>query len=366
MASEVSLPCRPRVAFWQGRRVGVTGGGGFLGYQLVCQLRALGAEVRLLSLPPPASHPLWRRQDVTCYWGDVRDAALVRRALAGCEIVFHTAAVIAFAGPARAQMAAVSQLGTQHVLAALDRGARLVHTSSVVTVGASRQPQPVCEETPFPTELLALDYVRSKRRAETLVLAAAGEKDVVIVNPTFLLGPEDYGPSDLGRWWLRFWKGRAPVALPGGINLVDVRDAACGHLLAAEWGRPGRRYLLGGEDRTFVALGRELAAVARLRPRAFLRLPVCLLGPVAAAATCLAWCSGKTPFPSFQHARLGRYYWFARSTRACQELGYQPRPLADSLRDTYHWFRQRYDLRPRPLNAWWLRPELEEPPARAA
>jgi dihydroflavonol-4-reductase len=344
----------PDPVWWRGRRVCVTGGSGFLGWHLVEQLRALGARVRLLALPPGAAHPLTGCPDVECFWGDVRDAALVRRAVAGCDVIFHTAAVVAFSGPALRLMDTVGREGTRNVLAA-GREARIVHTSSSMAVGGSCHPEPLTEDSPFLAETLALTYVRSKRQTEALALEASGRQDVVIVNPSFLIGPQDYGPSELGRFCLRFWKGRIPLALPGGINVVDVRDAARGHILAAEHGKSGRRYLLGGEDRTFVQLMAELAQVAGLRLRVLLRLPPFLLGPVAASATVLAWLRRRPPYPSLQQARLGRYYWFVRSDRARRELGYQPRPLAECLTDTYRWFETRRTLRRCWFNAWWLR-----------
>jgi dihydroflavonol-4-reductase len=352
----------PDPAFWHGRPVCVTGGSGFLGQHLVEQLLALQARVRVLSLPPRADHPLLRRPAVEWVQGDVRDPSAVRRAVAGCELVFHTAAVVAFSGPALRAMDAVGLEGTRNVLAAAGRAARVVHTSSVVAVGGSRNGEPLSEDSPFPNDTLALPYVRSKRAAEALALEATGRQDAVVVNPCFLVGPADHGPTDMGRLCLRLWKGRLPLALPGGINVVDVRDVARGHILAAERGRSGRRYILGGQDCTFRRLQADLAAAAGLRPRGLPRLPGFLVRPLAAAATALSWLQGKPPSLSLQHARLSRYYWFARSDRARRELGYQARPLAECLADTYRWFCSRKDLRPRRLNAWWMRPQ----PAAAA
>jgi dihydroflavonol-4-reductase len=345
----------PDPASWRGRPVCVTGGSGFLGFHLVEQLRALGARVRILSLPPEATHPLAGCSELECFWGDVRDAALVRRAVVSCEVIFHTAAVVAFSGPALRLMDSIGREGTRNVLAAAGQGTRIVHTSSIMAVGGTRTGEPLTEASPFPDATLKLAYVRAKRQAEALALEAADRQDVVVVNPAFLIGPRDYGPSEMGRFCLRFWKGRMPLALPGGINVVDVRDVALGHILAAERGRSGRRYILGGEDRTFAELMAALATVAGLRPRAVPRLPAFLLGPTAAVTTALAWLRGRPAYPSWQHARLGRYLWYARSVRARHELGYRPRPLAECLTDTYHWFQERNDLRRRWLNAWWMR-----------
>jgi dihydroflavonol-4-reductase len=342
--------------FWRDRHVCVTGGGGFLGYHLVEHLLTLQARVRVLALPPRRNHPLIGQAKVDCLFGDIRDGALVRKAVAGCDVVFHTAAVVAFSGRAKKDMEAVSQEGTRNVLAAVDRGTRVVHTSSIVTVGGTPTGKALTEASPFPHDTLNITYVRAKRAAEELALQAGGRQDVVVTNPCYLVGPQDYGPSDMGRFCLRFWKGRLPLALPGGINLVDVRDVAWGHLLAAEHGLRGQRYILGGEDFTFADFMGLLAQVGGLRPRWLPRLPRFLVKPVARGATALAWLAGRRAYPSLEHARLSRYFWFARSDRAFEELGYHPRPLLSCLADTYQWFASRKNLRPRWLNAWWVRP----------
>src|SRR5262249_22116390 len=151
------------------------------------------------------------------------------------------------------------------LLAACEREARVVHTSSVVAVGATMSRRILDEESPFELGDLRIDYVHAKRNAEQVALAAAASgKDVVVVNPAYLLGPDDLEPSVIGRFCVRFWRGLMPLAPPGGINLVDVRDAALGHLLAAERGLAGRRYILGGENHSFASLMQLLTAPAGL------------------------------------------------------------------------------------------------------
>src|SRR5262245_23531307 len=229
----------PDPAFWAGRPVCVTGGPGFLGYHLVRPLRELGAAVRVFGLRPPEGHPLWGRPDVEVHVADLADATSLRRALAGCSVVFHVAGLVADSGPAVRRMHAVNVEGTRNVLAAADRTTRVVHTSSVVAVGASTDGRPLDEDSPFNLEGVDFPYVHSKREAERVALA--GGRDVVVVNPAYLIGPDDHELSVMGRLCTRFWRGRLPVTLPGGLNLVDVRDVARGHLLAAERGAAGRR-----------------------------------------------------------------------------------------------------------------------------
>ena len=349
-----------RQGFWAGRRVCVTGGTGFLGYQLVHQLLAEKARVRVVALPPPSSHPLHLLPEVETAYGDIRDAALVRRAVADCDVVFHTAGLVAVWGPALKRMYAVHVEGTRNVLAGASPDARIVHTSSIVTVGASGNGTPLTEESPFNLRHLRVDYVHAKRAAEEAALAAAaGGQWVTVTNPGYLVGPEDHERSVMGRFCRRFWNGRMLLAPPGGFNLVDVRDVARGHLLAAERGKSGRRYILGGENQTLRAFMWQLASTAGMSPRVLPRLPLWALRALAGLAEGHAWLTGREPYPSLQHARLNGYYWFVDSQRARGELGYRPRPLEETLQATYRWYTASQRLALRGLNAWWMRPRQE-------
>src|SRR5262249_47485840 len=145
--------------------------------------------------------------------GDILDGAAVRSAVAGCSVVIHAAGIVAVWGPALAKMWPVHVDGTRNVLDALEPGARLIHTSSVVAVGASRSGEALNEDSPFNLDRLNLAYVQAKRAAENLALAS--DRDVVAVNPGYLLGPEDFERSVMGALCHRFWRGRAPMAPPG-------------------------------------------------------------------------------------------------------------------------------------------------------
>jgi len=348
----------PNPRFWSDKLVGVTGGTGFLGYHIVRELLAVGARVRVLALRPLGPHPLLNEPRVNCAFGDVRDAAAVRPALAGCDVIFHTAATVAVWGPALERMHSIHLDGTRQVLSAAERSARVVHTSSLVAVGASRDGVPLTEDSRFELENLRLDYVDSKRDSERLALDAAAQgRDVVVTNPGYLLGPDDFEKSVMGRLCRRFWKGRVLIAPPGGVNLVDVRDVARGHLLAAEHGQSGRRYLLGGEDRSFTEFFYDLAKTAGLRPRAIPCPPAWALQGFAGLAELRGWLTKKEPYPSFQHVRLNRLHWYCRSDRAEHELGYRARPLDECLADTYRWYAAQEGLELNHVNRWWLRPE---------
>jgi dihydroflavonol-4-reductase len=151
-----------------------------------------------------------------------------------------------------------------------------------------------------------------------------------------------------------------PLAPRGGLNLVDVRDAAAGQLLAAERGRPGRRYVLGGENVTFHQLFSRLAEVAGFRPRGLGTLPRWLEWPLAAAAELRGALRKREPYPSFEQVRLARFAWFYGSSRARLELGFEPRPLGESLRDAFQWHRSRHRLELRGLPRLWMRPGFSE------
>jgi dihydroflavonol-4-reductase len=346
----------PNPSFWAGRVVCVTGGTGFLGGHIVRQLLDQNATVRVLALPPRPDHPILAEPRVHGVYGDLLDSATVRRAVADCSVIFHTAGLVGTWGPALKRMHAVHVQGTLNVLQAAPH-ARVVHTSSVMAVGAFTRAEPVTEESPFNLDALPMEYVHAKRAAEKIALRQAAEgQAVVVTNPSYLIGPDDHDRSFMGRLCLRFWKGRLPLAPPGGLNLVDVRDAARGHLLAAEHGRPGRRYILGGEDASLHDFLHLMADVAGFRPRGIPTLAHWQLSLLAALAETRAWLTGKEPYPSFQERHSCRRYWYCRSDRARDELGYMHRPLIQTLTDTHRWYLATSGINLRGLNRWWMRP----------
>lgn len=337
-------------AFWHGKRVCVTGGGGFLGFHLVKLLQAEGASVRVLCLPPSGDHPLRQMPDVDTYFGDLLDADLTRRAVAGTDVVFHTAAIVAVWGPALRRMDAVNVEGTRLVLDAAP--GRVVHTSSVVAVGAARDGTPLDEESPFNLADIGVDYVRTKRAAEEL---ARTRSNVVVVNPGFLIGPEDHDGSAMTRTFRRYWRGRMPILPPGGYSLVDVRDVARGHLLAAEKGFAGRRYILAGENLDWRSLAARLADIGSFRPRLAPMLPASGLRALASVTELRARFTDREPYPSIQSARMQRYRWFYDSSRARTELGYQTRPIDDALRDAHRSLQEQHPIKIKGFNRWFFR-----------
>jgi dihydroflavonol-4-reductase len=245
--------------------------------------------------------------------------------------------------------------GTRTVLSALDRHSRLVHTSSLVVLGATRTGQLVDEAHPQPAPF-AFAYAEAKRASEHLACAAAcAGREVVITNPAYLLGPEDYERSVMGQLCERFWRGKIPVAPPGGWNVVDVRDVATGHLLAAERGQVGERYVLGGQNLRCIDVFQHLAQVAGFGRHTLPQLPQWLYRLIARGSELYGWLVGKEPYPNRTQAELNRYFWYCHSQKAQAELGYTPRPLTRTVADTFAWYRQRGLRLPRGWRRWWLR-----------
>ncbi|GBD35360.1 CDP-glucose 4,6-dehydratase [bacterium HR36] len=348
---------QPRAEYWRGRLVVVTGATGFLGWHLVQWLRHLGARVRTFALHPPLDHPLLTLKDIEPIFGDVRNQRLLQDILSESSVIFHAAGPVAVWGIDADTIMQSHVVGTKHVLQAAPPQAKIVYTSSVTTIGATRKPIPLDEEHSFNLGRLALPYIQAKRVAEQTVLKACQEgRWACVVNPGYLLGPEDYGPSVLGRFCHRFWKGRIWLVPRGGINVADVRDVARGHLLAAERGQPGSRYILGGHNLSFRELCHLLAHVSATHPRFLCTCPSPLLAFLALLAQVRAWWKKREPYPSVAQVKIGSYYWYYSSRRAMEELGYSVRDIAITVRDTWEWYSRTYHPKWRAFQRWWLRP----------
>jgi dihydroflavonol-4-reductase len=323
---------RPWHQPWPGGRAAVTGATGFLGRHVVSALRRVGAEVVALVRRHSAAAEL-AAAGIGHAVAPLDDPAALSDALSGCRWLFHVAGAVSFDDWEICREVNVD--GTRRVLAAARAAGvrRVVHTSSVVAVGASRRPKPLDETHAWDLARFEVAYVTTKREAEAVALAGAGgDTEVVIVNPTCVVGPDDTTASEFGLLCRRFWRGSVPFVLSGGSNFADVRDVADGHLRAALAGRPGERYLLGGEDRRWRDFFTDLCRVAG---RAIPRFP--LPTPLAAAVAHLERGRAR-PRLTVGQARLAGLYFFADSGKARRELGYAPRPLRRTLADAYAWW----------------------------
>jgi dihydroflavonol-4-reductase len=258
--------------------------------------------------------------DVATERVDLLDAADLRRAVDGCDAVFHVAALYSYdADPALIQRVNVD--GTRNVLEACRAAGvrRLVHTSTAGTCGPVPGREATEEDGP-PGWELDVPYKRTKLDAERLVLAAADELDTVVVNPTAPVGDGDRKPTPTGRMVAGVARGRIRgYVATTGLNVADVRDVARGHVLAFEHGQPGERYLLGGVNLTLAELFAAIASLAG-RPRPRWRVPYA--AAVAAAALGLA---------NRDEVRLARLPMYFSSGKAHDRLGYRPGPVTPAL-----------------------------------
>ncbi len=316
----------------------VTGATGFIGSNVVRALMERGDEVRAL-IRAGADRRNLEGLPVEIAVGDVRDARSVDRAVAGCRRVFHVAALYSFWAP-EPLLEETNVGGTRNVLAAADRAGveTVVHTSSVAALGTAADGAVADETTPVDAGRIIGAYKRSKYRAEQAALEAAGRgQRVVVVNPSFPVGPGDVKPTPTGRVVVDFLNGRMPAYVDTGMNVVDVRDVAVGHALAAEKGRSGERYILGGENLTMREFLTQLAAVSgRRAPR--IRLPY---APIVALAGVNEWVcriGGREPRLTRDTVRMSRHAMFYSPAKAIRELGLPQTPVPTALADAAVWF----------------------------
>jgi dihydroflavonol-4-reductase len=240
----------------------VTGGTGFIGANIARELAAAGAIVRVLARPRADRRAL-EGVRVEFVDGDLLDPASVRRAMTGVHTVYHVAADYRLWAPDPSVIYRTNVDGTRTVLeAAGDAGvARIVHTSSVGALGIPADGTPGTEDTPVTLDQMVGHYKRSKFLGEAVALDLARRGlPVVVVNPSAPVGPWDVKPTPTGQMIVDFMRGRMLATVDTGLNIVHVRDVAQGHLLAAERGKPGERYILGHAAANF-----SLAAIfARL------------------------------------------------------------------------------------------------------
>jgi len=323
------------------RQVLVSGANGFVGSAVVRALLRRGYPVRALARASSDTSNL-EGLPVETVRGDLLDAASLDRALAGCEGLFHVAADYRLwtRDPREIRMSNVR--GTHNILLAAQRGGvrRIVHTSSVATLGLHRDGTPSDEDTPVRLDDMIGAYKRSKFLSEALVrrCARAGT-DIVIVNPAAPVGPRDRKPTPTGRMILDAARGRMPAFVETGLCVVHVDDVAEGHVLAYEKGERGRRYVLGGEN---LSLQTILAMVAELTGRRapWLKLPHAAVLPVAWAAESWARVTGATPSVTVDGVKLSRHKMYFSSRRAETELGWHARPAREALADAIQWFRE--------------------------
>jgi dihydroflavonol-4-reductase len=315
----------------------VTGATGFVGWHVARRLIEGGHRVRALVRPGSALRELGGVEPVI---GDLRDFESLERAVAGCGLLFHVAADYRLWTREPQQMYRSNVDGTRQILQAARRAGvgRVVYTSTVGAIGFPKD-APGDEATPASLGDMKGHYKRSKFLAEQVALEfAEGGLPVVIVNPTAPVGDHDFKPTPTGKIVLDYLRSAMPAFVDTGLNLVDVKDVAEGHMLAAERGRPGERYILGSENLTLEGIFRRLEAIAGIKAPV-VRLPYALAYTAGVASTLWAQVTGSEPRAPLDGVRMARSKMWVTHQKAERELGFRPQPPDGALRRAVEWFR---------------------------
>ena len=322
----------------------ITGATGFVGSHVARLLASQGASLRLLVRASSRRENL-AGLSADQVIGDLRDQASLKRALSGCEFVFHVAADYRLwtrtAADAQ-EMYRANVEGTRGLLqAAREAGVRrVVYTSSVATMGFRPVPELADEDSPVSLADMIGHYKRSKFIAEQVALQAGRSgADVVVVCPSTPVGEQDIKPTPTGRIIVDFLNRKFPAYVDTGLNLVDVVECARGHVAAMEKGRPGQRYILGGENLSLKQILDKLSAISGI-PAPEVRLPYAVA--LAFGVLDTGWTGyllGREPRATIDAVRMGRKKMYVSSAKAERELGWRTVAVDDALQRAVDWFR---------------------------
>jgi len=322
-------------------RVFLTGATGFVGHHVAEALAAKGADLRMLVRKTSNLSNLEGISGDT-HVGDLARPESLAPALEGCDAVVHVAADYRLWIRDPDAMYRANVDGTRDLLK-LAREAhvpRVVYTSSVATMHFRADGIVINEDTPVALDDMVGHYKRSKFMAEQQAIAAAQDgQQVIILNPTTPIGPNDAKPTPTGRIFVDFLKGNFPAYVDTGLNLVDVTEVARTHVAALTQGKPGRRYILGGENLTLKQILDKMAAITGI-PSPTVKIPFAV---AATYAFFEEWITGrmrgKEPRATLEEVRMGRKKMFASSARAQQELDFRIVPVYPAMRAAIEWFR---------------------------
>jgi len=319
----------------------VTGGTGFVGAAVIRHLVAAGHRIRALARPG-SDRRLLADLPVEIVDGDLTHIASLSRILKGCGCLFHAAAFYSLWARDRRLFYDINVEGTRWILqAAADAGVRrVVYTSTVGALGIPEGGGVGTEETPVSLADMVGDYKRSKFLAEEVARTFARQGvPVVIVNPSTPVGPGDVKPTPTGQMIVDFLRGRMWAYLSTGLKLVDVDDVAAGHLLAAERGRVGERYILGCRNLTLREIFELLGRLAGIRPPR-LKVSAGLILPLAWLSEWVAdRLTGRPPLVPMDAVRMARKTMFFDPSKAVRELGLPQSPVEEALARAVRWFR---------------------------
>jgi len=327
----------------------VTGASGFVGSHVARQLVAAGNEVRVLARPGSNLRAL-DGVPVERVEGDLREAASLPRAMRGIQRVFHVAADYRLWAADPNEIYRSNVEGTRSLLAAAREAGveRIVYTSTVATIAVPTHDAALPNENTSATlPQMIGHYKRSKFLAEQeAIQAAAAGVPVVIVNPTAPVGPGDWKPTPTGRIIVDFLNGKMPAYVDTGLNVVAVEDVAAGHLLAAEKGRIGERYILGGRNMTLKEIFDVLAKIAG-RPAPRMKMPHAVALAASYADQWFSRLVGREPQIPVEGVKMSRHRMFVASDKAERELGYHAGPVEAALQRAVRWYQENGYIRNR-------------------
>ena len=318
----------------------LTGATGFVGSHVARALVAQGADLRLLVRSGSDLRNIQELQAERVV-GDVCDAASLKKAVAGCEVVFHVAADYRLWVRDPEQMYRSNVDGTKAILEAAreNKVRRVVYTSSVATMGFQSNGHLANEDSPVSLADMIGPYKRSKFMAEEIAIQAGKSgMDVVVVNPTTPVGERDLKPTPTGRIVVDFLKKKFPAYVDTGLNLVDVAECARGHIAAFEKGKTGQRYILGGENLTLKQILDKLAAITGL-PSPKIRVPYAVaLATGVVDQVFTGYIRRREPRATIDAVRMGRKKMFVSSGKAERDLGWRTLPIDGGLHRAVEWF----------------------------
>lgn len=322
----------------------VTGGTGFVGANLIRLLLQQGYQVRAL-VRRNSSLANLKSLDIEIVEGDLNDSNLSQQ-MSGCRVLFHVAAQYSLWQADSDLLYRSNVLGTRNILncareAKIDR---TVYTSSVAAIGV--KPHSVADETyQSPVDKLIGNYKKSKYYAEQEAVKAAQQGDIVIVNPSTPIGAFDLKPTPTGDIIVRFLQRKMPFYVDTGLNLIDVKDVAWGHLLALEKGRTGDRYILGNQNLTFKELLAKLEQITGL-PAPKKTIPYWIPYTVAWLEEKVLAKLGKQPTVAIDGVRMSKQKMFYDASKAVAELGLPQSNLDRALEEAVGWFEAQIKNRP--------------------
>ncbi len=317
----------------------VTGATGFLGSHVARALAGRGEHVRVLVRPSSDLRAL-EGLDADRFTGDLRDSASLDRALEGVQRVYHVAADYRLWARDPREIWESNVAGTQNLLDAARRAGieKFVYTSTVGTIAVPREGGLPDENTQSSLSEMIGHYKRSKFQAEQCAMhAAESGLPVVIVNPTTPVGPGDWKPTPTGKIIVDFLNGRMPGYVDTGLNFVPVEDCAQGHLLAADKGKVGERYILGGRNLTLKQM-LDILSLMSSRPAPRWKIPYTLAYAAGYVDSVVSRLLGREPQIPLEGVRMARHRMFVSASKAVRHLGFAPGPIEAALERAAAWY----------------------------